>query len=192
MDDWYTPESLAPEAETSTKKSSSLLKEIIQVVLLVVLVRVGMDTFLPRYVVEGASMEPNFHTSERVIVDRVSMLVSGPERGDVVVLDSPASDELLIKRVIGLPNETVVIRNGRVYVNDKLLNEPYVLNYCTSRSCDGMWHLGPDEYFVLGDNRSSSLDSHVFGPVHRSAIKGIARVLYWPPKDIKLVGDPSY
>jgi len=192
MDDWYPPESLVPEAETSTKKSSSLLKEIIQVVLLVVLVRVGMDTFLPRYEVEGASMEPNFHTSERVIVDRVSMLLSGPERGDVVVLNSPTSDELLIKRVIGLPNETVVIRNGRVYVDDRLLNEPYVLNYCTSRSCDGMWHLGPDEYFVLGDNRSSSLDSHVFGPIHRSAIKGIARVLYWPPKDIKLVGDPSY
>jgi signal peptidase I len=192
MDDWYTPESLASDTESSTKKSSSLLREIIQVVLLVVLVRLGMDTFLPRYVVEGASMEPNFHTSERVIVDRVSMLLSGPDRGDVVVLNSPVSNELLIKRVIGLPNETVVIRNGRIYVNDKLLNEPYVLNYCSGRSCDGMWHLGSDEYFVLGDNRSSSLDSHVFGPIHRSAIKGIARVLYWPPKDIKLVGEPSY
>jgi signal peptidase I len=192
MDDWCTPESVTPEDRSSTKKSSSLLKEIIQLVLIVVLVRVGMDTFLPRYVVEGASMEPNFHTSERVIVDRFSMLVSGPERGDVVVLESPVSNELLIKRVIGLPNETVAIRNGRVYIDDKLLNEPYVLNYCTSPSCNGVWHLGPDQYFVLGDNRSGSLDSHVFGPVQRSAIKGIARVLYWPPKDIKLVTDPSY
>jgi signal peptidase I len=185
-------ESAAPEGETSTKKSHSMFREIIQLVLIVVLVRVGMDTFLPRYVVEGASMEPNFHTSERVIVDRFSMLLSGPERGDVVVLDSPSANELLIKRVIGLPNETVVIHDGRVSVNGKLLNEPYVLNYCTNPSCNGVWHLGPDQYFVLGDNRSSSLDSHVFGPVQRSAIKGIARVLYWPPKDIKLVNDPSY
>jgi len=192
MDNWYMPESIAPEGETSTRKSSSMVKEIIQLVLLVILVRLGMDAFLPRYVVEGASMEPNFHTNERVIVDRVSMLLSGPERGDVVVLNSPTTNELLIKRVIGLPNETIVIRQGRVYVNDRLLDEPYVLNYCSARSCDGVWHLGSDEYFVLGDNRSSSLDSHVFGPVHRSAIKGVARILYWPPKDIRLVSQPSY
>jgi signal peptidase I len=192
MDDWYLRESIAPDGETSAKKSFSTVREIIQLVLIVVLVRVGMDTFLPRYVVEGASMEPNFHTSERVIVDRFSMLLSGPARGDVVVLDSPSTDELLIKRVIGLPNETVVIHDGRVSVNGQLLNEPYVLNYCISRSCDGVWHLGPDEYFVLGDNRSSSLDSHVFGPVHRSAINGITRVRYWPLKDIGLIPEPSY
>jgi signal peptidase I len=172
---------------------TSWLKELIQLVLIVVLVRVAMDTFLPRYVVDGASMEPNFHTSERVIVDRISMLVSGPSRGDVIVLDSPTTpDELLIKRVIGLPNETIVIRSGRVFVDGTELDEPYVLSYCTSRSCDGEWQLGSDEYFVLGDNRSRSLDSHSFGPVKRSTIKGIARVSYWPLYDMGLIDKPDY
>lgn len=198
MDEWYTPDvhGEAPRDEKSRHESSgkttAWLKEIIQLVLIVVLVRVGMDTFLPRYVVDGASMQPNFHTSERVIVDRISMLFSGPARGDVVVLDSPRADELLIKRVIGLPNETITIRSGRVYVDGHLLDEPYVDNYCTYVSCDGTWELGPDEYFVLGDNRSHSLDSHSFGPVSRSAIKGIARVRYWPFDELEVLDAPEY
>lgn len=181
------------DIEEPPARMTSWLKEIIQLVLIVVLVRVAMDTFLPRYVVDGASMEPNFHTSERVIVDRITMLVSGPSRGDVIVLDSPTTaDELLIKRVIGLPNESIVIRGGRVYVNGQQLDEPYVLGYCMSRSCDGEWQLGADEYFVLGDNRSHSLDSHSFGPVKRSTIKGIARVSYWPLYDAGLIDKPEY
>ncbi len=200
MDEWYTdhdqyddePHVNEERDHDPFKRSSSWLKEIIQLVLIVVFVRVGMDTFLPRYVVDGASMQPNFHTSERVIVDRISMLFSGPSRGDVVVLDSPQADELLIKRVVGLPNETVTIQNGRVYIDGRLLDEPYVNGYCTYASCDGTWELGPDQYFVLGDNRSHSLDSHSFGPVSRSAIKGIARVRYWPPDDAGILNTPSY
>ena len=137
-------------------------------------------------------MEPNFHTSERVIVDRITMLLAGPVRGDVVVLDSPSADDLLIKRVIGLPNETVTISEGRVYVDGVQLEEPYVGTYCTYQSCNGTWELGPDEYFVLGDNRSHSLDSHSFGPVKRASVRGIARVRYWPPDDVNLLLAPQY
>jgi signal peptidase I len=152
-----------------------------------------MDTFLPRYVVDGASMQPNFHTSERVIVDRITMLVAGPSRGDVVVLDSPKDqDELLIKRVIALPNETITIRDGRVYINGELLNEDYISDYCDYSSCNGEWHLGSDEFFVLGDNRSHSLDSHSFGPVPRSSIVGIARVRYWPLNEAEVISAPEY
>jgi signal peptidase I len=189
MDDQHKNE----VAEQHDGRSKSWLKEIIQIILIVALVRIGMDTFLPRYVVDGASMQPNFATSQRVIVDRVTMLLSGPERGDVVVLDSPESkSELLIKRVIGLPNETIAIQDGRVYVNGNMLNEPYVLDYCTYRSCNGEWRLGPNEYFVLGDNRSHSLDSHAFGPVSRSSIIGIVRVRYWPPDKAEIVSAPTY
>lgn len=171
----------------------AVLREILQLVLIVALVRIGMDTFVPRYVVDGASMEPNFHTSERVIVDRLTMLLGGPSRGDVVVLESPRSDDdLLIKRVIGLPNEYVVLRNGRVYINGELLDEPYIDEFCTQRSCNGEWLLGSDEYFVLGDNRQNSMDSHSFGPVKRSTITGIARVRYWPPTDAGLLTSPDY
>ncbi len=190
MDDWYTTEEI--ESERS-QRSRSWVKEIIQIVLIVALVRIGMDSFLPRYVVDGASMQPNFHTSERVIVDRITMLLAGPSRGDVVVLDSPkVQDELLIKRVIGLPNETITIQGGRVYVNGELLEEDYISGYCDYSSCNGEWNLGPDEFFVLGDNRSHSLDSHSFGPVSRSSIVGIARVRYWPLDEAEVISAPEY
>jgi signal peptidase I len=196
MQDDYTPQlevEYPQDDEKDERPSWGWLKELIQLALIVVLMRVGMDTFLPRYVVDGASMEPNFHTSERVIVDRVTMLLSGPSRGDVIVLDSPnVPDELLIKRVIGLPNELIRINDGRVYVDDVLLDEPYVMEYCSYRSCNGEWQLGPDEYFVLGDNRNHSLDSHSFGPVNAATIKGIARVRYWPFTDADVLSAPDY
>jgi signal peptidase I len=182
----------AEEPDKPSWRRKSLLREILQLVVIVMLVRLSMDTLLPRYVVDGASMEPTFSTSERVIVDRVTMLLGGPSRGDVVVLDSPRNDELLIKRVIGLPGEVIVLREGRVYVNGRLLEEPYVEEFCTSRSCSGTWELGADDYFVLGDNRTHSLDSHSFGPVQRSAIKGIARLRYWPPDELDLLTAPEY
>jgi len=199
MDAWDRPDLLSPpggpaaeEPDKPSWRTKSLLRELLQLVLIVIVVRLSMDTLLPRYVVDGASMEPTFSTSERVIVDRVTMLLGGPSRGDVVVLDSPRQDELLIKRVIGLPGETVTLREGRVYVNGQLLEEPYVAEFCTSRSCNGTWELGSDEYFVLGDNRSHSLDSHSFGPVQRGAIKGVARLRYWPPDELDILTAPQY
>ncbi len=199
MDAWDRPDLPSPsggmaaqEPDKPSRRAQSLLREIFQLVLIVMFVRLSMDTLLPRYVVDGASMEPTFSTSERVIVDRVTMLLGGPSRGDVVVLDSPRDHELLIKRVIGLPGEIIALREGRVYVNGRLLEEPHVAEFCTSRSCNGTWELGPDEYFVLGDNRSHSLDSHSFGPVQRSAIKGVARVRYWPPDELELFTAPEY
>jgi signal peptidase I len=191
MDEWYQDEVVEHHEVRSNAKS--WLKELIQIILIVALVRIGMDTFLPRYVVDGASMQPNFATSQRVIVDRLTMMLSGPARGDVVVLDSPQTkDELLIKRVIGLPNELIVIRDGHVYVDGKMLDETYVNNFCTLHSCNGEWQLAPDQYFVLGDNRSHSLDSHAFGPVSRSSIIGIARVRYWPPDKAEIITAPEY
>ncbi len=203
MDSWPEPEiNVPPElnderpdaAASRTSQLTEWLKEAVQLLLLVVLLRVGMDTFMPRYVVDGASMEPNFTTSERVIVDRLSMILfDGPARGDVIVLDSPTNDDdLLIKRVIGLPGETIVILEGRVYIDGVLLEEDYINEFCQSRSCNGSWDLGPDQYFVLGDNRSHSLDSHSFGPVAKSSIVGIARVRYWPLDEIGILAAPEY
>ncbi len=184
------------EAQAAEPRRSKLIagvKELIQLMLIIVLLRVGMDIFLPRYMVDGASMEPNFHTNQRVIVDRLTMVLSGPARGDVVVLDSPTnSDELLIKRVVGLPGEQIAIRDGRVYVNGEALSEPYVDEFCTYRSCEGTWELGPDEYYVLGDNRMHSLDSHSFGPVNVDSIQGIARIRYWPLTEADILKAPEY
>jgi signal peptidase I len=182
-----------PDQPDRSGQAVAWIKEVIQLILIVVVVRIGMDTLIPRYVVDGASMQPNFHTSERVIVDRVSMLFGGPSRGDVVVLESPSSNgELLIKRVIGLPGETVTIQDGRVYIDGRLLDEPYINEFCMYRSCNGSWELGSDQYFVLGDNRSHSLDSHSFGPVAESSIIGIARVRYWPLDELDIFSSPDY
>ncbi len=85
-----------------------------------------------------------------------------------------------------------MIEDGRVYVDGQLLEEPYVEEYCTYRSCNGEWELSGDQYFVLGDNRSHSLDSHSFGPVERAAIRGIGRVRYWPLFSLDVLTTPSY
>ncbi|MCD4685002.1 MAG: signal peptidase I [Anaerolineae bacterium] len=197
MDEWDVLPEMDLEyvsADVAPQQSQMGLwfKEIIQIILIVVVVRVGMDIVLPRYVVDGASMQPNFYTDERLIVDRVTLLFSGPSRGDVIVLDSPRSDDLLLKRVIGLPGETVTIEDGYVYIDGSLIEEDYIAEFCTYQSCNGTWELGNDEYFVLGDNRSHSLDSHSFGPVTCDAIQGIVRVRYWPPFEVDILSAPDY
>ena len=96
MDDWYQDDAVE-RSEPRSHAARSWLKEMIQIILIVALVRIGMDTFLPRYVVDGASMQPNFATSQRVIVDRLTMMISGPARGDVIVLDSPQSTSFITR-----------------------------------------------------------------------------------------------
>ena len=102
------------------------------------------------------------------------------QRGDVVVFDYPPQPiRQFLKRIIGLPGETVTILDGQVYIDEKLLEEPYVENACRGNTCDGTWLIGPEEYFVLGDNRGASQDSQNFGPVDRQYIHGKAML---PPR----------
>jgi signal peptidase I len=146
------------------------------------------------------SMEPTFHEGQRVIVSKLNgvlpgWLVStahaadgdrstpfGLHRGEIVVFESLTSaDETLIKRVIGLPGDTVEIRNGAVYMNGLPLDEPYVygqLSECI-RVCEPIT-LAPNSYFVMGDNRVVSLDSRSFGPVPAEKIVGKVLLRYWP------------
>jgi signal peptidase I len=147
-------------------------------------------------------MEPNFHAGQVIVVNRFAYYFAKPSRGDVVVLHSPrgecrtaqpddANCEDLIKRVIGLPGELVQIDRGRVYINGSLLDEPYVIKgFC--ESCHGDWIIGPDQYFVLGDNRDNSMDSHSFGPISRDLIVGEAWIRYWPPQDASVIPHPGY
>lgn len=99
-----------------------------------------------------------------------------PERGDIVVFhypNDPTRD--FIKRIVGLPGETVRMENGRVFVNDEPIDEPYILDFCNSSSCRyDEWVVGENEYFVLGDNRNSSQDSVRFGPIDKSFVVGRA------------------
>ena len=125
--------------------------------------------------ISGVSMSPNFVDGQFVLVDKISYLVGSPARGDAIVLKFPANpNKLFIKRVIGLPGETVTVKNGHVYVNNNLLNEAYIPDGVTSEP-DVQKVLAYGEYFVMGDNRPNSNDSRYWGQLPREDIVGIVR-----------------
>lgn len=135
-----------------------------------------------RFFVSGDSMQFTLSPSQLVLVSRLSYHVGMPERGDIAVFHDPSDpDRELVKRVVGLPGETVELRAQQIYINGVYLEETYRTKPCDALSCsDGIWQLGPSEYFVMGDNRSHSRDSRSFGPIERGEFVGEAIFRYWP------------
>ncbi len=151
--------------------------------------------FKPFYV-KGQSMEPTFHAREYLIVDEISYRFREPSRGDVVVFRSPVSpDEYYLKRIIGLPGERIKVEENKVIVyNDEypqgtVVNEDYLVEDTPGQS---MQTLGPDQYFVLGDNRDASFDSRRFGAVSGEDIVGRTWLRGWPFNKISTFKSPSY
>ncbi|MBE9127890.1 MULTISPECIES: signal peptidase I [unclassified Coleofasciculus] len=158
----------------------------------------GIRSFVAeaRYIPSG-SMEPTLQINDRLIIDKLSYNFRKPDRGDIVVF-SP-TDELrkqnfkdaFIKRVIGLPGDTVEVKGGRVYVNDQALRENYIEE-------EPNYYFGPvkvpsDQYLVLGDNRNNSYDSHYWGYVPRDKIIGRAIVRFWPMNRVgEIDPEPAY
>lgn len=139
-------------------------------------------TFLYQPVrVEGTSMQPELRNQDRLFINKFFFRFENIQRDDVVVFHYPRDPEKsYIKRVIGLPGETIAIERGKVLIDGKPLMEPYVpRRYEDSRSMPPMV-VPPDEYFVMGDHRSISSDSRDFGPVDRDLIYGKADFIYWP------------
>jgi len=166
----------------------SLVRDVIETLLLTLFIFLVVNTLTGRFQVRGSSMEPSLHDGQYLIVSRLSYWLGEPQRGDIVVFEPPnGASEDYIKRIVGLPGEQIEVRDGAVWVNGLRLDEPFV----TSRvSYSGSWQLGPDEYFVLGDNRANSSDSHSWGPLPRENIVGKAWLCYWPPQHWGLV--PHY
>jgi len=136
--------------------------------------------------VYGQSMEPNLHTDQRLVIEKLGYHFHGPRRGDVVVIHDPGgSPELLIKRVIGLPGERITIADGRVYIDGVSLDEPYLTQ--PTQGGGRSWIVPPLSIFVMGDNRGASRDSRIFGPASLSQIVGHAVFRYWPPEQIGIV-----
>lgn len=161
--------------------------------LLIVSIYCLVNLTTARYVVEGASMAPNFQTDQFIIVSRLAYLLGAPVRGDVIVFHNPQDPSHdFIKRVIALPGEAVRIVNGKIYINGMPIDEPYVAELCKPQTCDGSWTLNADQFFVLGDNRNHSHDSHSFGPLDRSLIIGKAWIRYWPPSDWSVIPHYDY
>lgn len=169
------------------------LRDVAETLFAVMMLYCMINLATARYVVEGASMEPTFHSDQFVVVNRLPYLLGSPARGDVIVFHNPENpSQDFIKRVIGLPGETVKIEDGFVYVNEARLEEPYIAERCQGQRCDGTWTVGSEQYFVLGDNRSHSRDGHNFGPLDRNLIIGLAWVRYWPPKDWGVISHPVF
>jgi signal peptidase I len=150
--------------------------------------------------IKGASMSPTFPDSEYLLTEKVSYYAQEPARGDVVVFTppppQPQTDEF-IKRVIGLPGERVMVKGGRVYINDKLLVEPYIADtvYTSGGSFlpDGENYTIPSgQYIVMGDNRDHSSDSRFWGPITKKVMSGRAWVVYWPVNLAGSVKKPNY
>ncbi|HPF94972.1 MAG: signal peptidase I [Candidatus Magasanikbacteria bacterium] len=171
------------KTDDSVSEASSsplgVILEVVQVLAISLALIIPIRFFLIQpFYVQGASMEPNFFDHEYLIIDELSYRLHTPARGDVVVFKYPNNTkEFFIKRIIGLPGETVEISNGKIKIyNDKhpngmLINETSYLDQDFTANSQTVT-LKMDEYYVLGDNRSSSLDSRFFGPVNKSYVVG--------------------
>jgi signal peptidase I len=162
-----------------------VLVDILETLLLSVVLFFLINALSARIKIDGSSMEPNLHHGEFIIVSKINYRIGEPERGDVVVFDFPRNiTQEYIKRIIGLPGEQIRIEDGNVYVNEVLLNEPYLMK---DPQYEGEWSVPEDALFVLGDNRNNSSDSHNWGMVPMENIIGEALLVYWPPSEWGLI-----
>jgi len=184
------PERMWPEW---LKSSVGFFFETLKIIVISLVIILPIRFFLvqPFYVL-GASMEPTFHDYQYLLIDEISYRLSEPQRGDIVVLHYPEDPrQFFIKRVIGLPGETVSLENGNVIITPATPESPIVLHEayldfgvvtdCLRQySCTLPMTLGSDQYFVMGDNRSASFDSRYFGPLEKNGIVGKAWLRVWP------------
>ncbi len=168
-------------------KRSHLVREVIETVLLTLLIFLVIRFVIQSYHVEGPSMQPGLHTDEYVLVNKVAYLFQAPGRGDIIVFHYPRNTtQDFIKRIVGLPGDTVRTDQTHVWVDGVLLNEPYIqepinLNQPT------IWKVPPGDYFVLGDNRRVSDDSRYWGFVPKDLIVGKAMLVYWPASNWEIL-----
>ncbi len=160
--------------------------------------------FMQPHQVNGQSMVPNFENGEYLLTDKVTYRMREPKRGEVVVFHAPQAAHCpqgtgcdFIKRVIGLPGETVEIKDGHYYINSQFLEEDYIPEKYVTEPGQFMRNnrqvtLGSNEYFVSGDNRPYSSDSRAWGPIAKDKIVGRAFFRYWPPDSIGSLKKADY
>jgi signal peptidase I len=164
----------------------AFLREVLITVILAVVIFVAARATIQTYVVIMSSMEPSFHEGERVVVNKAIYFFGNPQRGDVVIFKAPnEQQDDFIKRVIALPGDTVEVKNEAVYVDGVKLSEPYIKNppnYTMTKL-----EVPKNNYFVLGDNRNNSNDSHYGWLLPRENVIGKAWLSTWPPSDWGLI-----
>ncbi|WP_245574387.1 signal peptidase I [Desulfovirgula thermocuniculi] len=176
------------EREHRQEEKKSSLLELIESVAVAILLAVVIRLFIlaPFYIPSG-SMEPTLRIGDRIIVSKISYLFTEPQRGDIVVFRYPLDPSRdFVKRLVGLPGETVSLRNGQLYINGKPVPEDYLPK--DMKFADfGPVRVPAGYYFVLGDNRNNSDDSRVWGPLPRQNIIGKAVLVYWPPQRVRIL-----
>jgi signal peptidase I len=164
--------------------------DLLETLVLSLLLFLAINAVSARIRVESISMQPTLFSGDFIIVNKLAYHLGEPGRGDIIIFHYPPDPnrEPYIKRVIGLPGETVRVSDGRVYVNDIPLDEPYI---SAPPNYEGTYDVPEDALFMLGDNRNSSSDSHSWGVVPLDNVIGKAEVVYWPPTDWQLLNQAT-
>jgi len=172
--------------------------ETLKIVVLALLIVIPIRYFLFQpFFVRGQSMEPNFENGDYLIIDELSYRFSGPQRGDVVVFRYPYNrSQSYIKRLIGLPGETIEIKDNKIIIYSdgqaRVLDETAYLSVNVQTTGELRIRLDENEYFVLGDNRSVSSDSRTWGPLKRGDIIGKVFLRAWPFRALAKIETPTY
>jgi signal peptidase I len=171
------PDDSPPESQD--QGFGHFLFDILETVLLAVVLFFGINAVSARIRIESISMQPTLYEGDFVIVNKLAYKLGSPQRGDVIIFRFPPDpdQEPYIKRVIGLPGDSVLVRGGKVFINNVPLREPYIKAQPTY---ENSWVVPPDSLFVLGDNRNNSSDSHTWGMVPLKNVIGKAELVYLP------------
>lgn len=168
------------------KNQSHFVRDIVEVVALALLIFFVVQLAVQNYQVQGISMMPGLSDGEYVFVNKLAYLFHEPERGDVIVFHWPVdTSKDFIKRVIGLPGDTIAYDSTTVRVDGVVLNEPYISQ--PSNPAGKVWKVPVNDYFVMGDNRPQSDDSRDWGFVPKDYIIGKAVMVYWPLTSWELI-----
>lgn len=179
----FPPAELPAEEKTNWKQFAF---DLIETVVLAVILYFGINALSARVRVDGFSMNPTLQDGEYVLVSKVSYVIGEPQHGDIIVFEFPgsASDQDLIKRIVGLPGDVVEVRAKKVYINGQPIEEPYI---AAAPNYSGSWEVPDGFLFVLGDNRNDSSDSHAWGLLPVGNVIGKAILIYWPPPEWNMI-----
>jgi signal peptidase I len=184
------PDPFDPTTQGRTWGIRRFLLDALETIVLSLVLFLGINAISARIRIESISMQPTLYAGDFVIVNKIAYTFGNPQRGDVIIFRYPPDPERepYIKRIIGLPGDTVHVGGGKVFVNDHALSEPYLL---AQPVYEGTWTVPEGSLFVLGDNRNSSSDSHQWGMVPTENVIGKAEVVYWPPKEWKMLNQAA-
>ncbi len=181
LEDQSQPEPIA-EQPANWKR---FMLDILETLVLAVVLYFGINAVSARVRVDGFSMRPTLQDGEYILINKLAYKLGAPMRGDIVVFVFPVNpQEDLIKRIIGLPGDTITVQGGVLSINGVVMDEPYIN---APPAYNGTWRVSEGELFVLGDNRNDSRDSHQWGLLPVENVIGRAVVIYWPPKEWQVI-----